>query len=216
MDRFLCQSNLVNQERLKNATVMIAGVGGLGSFSSTLLAMAGIGKIILVDHDKVEESNLNRQVLYREEDIGLEKARVAAERLRELNPNISIKGFVDRIDEGFTIPEGVDIIVDGLDNYETRFILEEKARDASIPYVFGAVEGFMGMVSFLDDSTVRLEEIVRKIPRGEPQVLASTVGFTASLQVSEVIKFLTMKGDLLRNRLLIYDALSTNFLEVRV
>ena len=216
MHRYSRQEGLVDMETLGNSTVLFAGVGGLGSFSSTLLTMAGVGRIILVDHDKVEESNLNRQVLYREGDIGLEKARVAAERLRELNPNISIKGFVERIDGSFAIPEGVDIIIDGLDNYETRFFLEEKARDAGIPYVFGAVEGFMGMVSFLDESTVRLEEIVRKIPKGEPQVLASTVGFTASLQVSEVIKFLTRKGDLLRNRLLIYDALSTNFLEVRV
>jgi molybdopterin/thiamine biosynthesis adenylyltransferase len=214
--RYSRQEKLVNMEIIENSTVLLAGVGGLGSFSSTILAISGIGNIILVDYDKVEESNLNRQILYREQDIGLEKAKVAAQRLREINPRISVKGIVERIDDDFTIPENVDIVVDGLDNYETRFILEEKAIEKGIPYVFGAVEGFMGMVSFIDTTTVRLKDIVRKIPKGNPQVLASTVGFTASLQASEVIKFLTKKGDLLRNRLLIYDALSTNFLEVMV
>jgi molybdopterin/thiamine biosynthesis adenylyltransferase len=103
MERYLRQSNLVKQENLENATIMIAGVGGLGSFSSTILAMSGIGNIILVDYDKVEESNLNRQVLYREDDIELKKAKVAAQRLKEINSHIFVEGVVEKIDDNFTM-----------------------------------------------------------------------------------------------------------------
>ena len=206
----------MNQEDLKNSKVMIAGIGGLGSSSSVLLAMAGVGELILVDKDEVEINNLNRQILYREKDVGKIKVEVAKMNLEELNPDVKINAMRDEISEDFEIQEDVNIVIDGLDNYKTRFIVEKAALRNSIPYVFGAVEGYMGMVTFVDKNTKKIEDIVQKFKREEVQVLAATVMMTASIQSMEVLKYLSKRGDLLRNRLLIYDGLSSNFLEVRL
>jgi adenylyltransferase/sulfurtransferase len=214
-ERYSRQRTLVAQEKLKNASVLVVGVGGLGGFSSLNLALAGIGKIILLDPDVVEESNLNRQVLYREEDIGQKKVYVAAQRLQELNPHIQIIPVDGRIEDA-EINENVDIVVDGLDNMKSRLNAEKFALSIGVPYVFGAVEGFMGMITFIDRDTRKLEDFIHNFPEHEIQVLAPTAAFIASLQALEVIKYITGKGDLLKNRLLIYDALSTNFLEVKL
>ncbi len=216
MERYSRQLKILNQNTLEQSSVLIAGAGGLGGFSALYLALAGIGKIILVDDDIVEESNLNRQVLYQEEDIGKKKVFVAAERLREKNPNVEIIPVEKSIDTHFDIGQRIDIVVDGLDNIESRFVMEEFAIQKGIPYVFGAVEGFMGMVTFIDSSTKKLEDFIRRIPQKTPQVLGATAGMIAAIQSMEAIKYLTGRGDLLRNRLLIYDGLSTNFLEVKL
>ena len=212
--RYLRQKNLVSQDKLGDASVLIVGVGGLGSFSAIYLTMAGIGKIVLVDYDVVEESNLNRQVLYREEDMGKKKVYIAAKRLKEINPQVELIPLDGKIGE-VEIPE-VDIVVDGLDNLEARFTTENFALKRGIPYVFGAVEGYMGMVTFIDEDTKKLEDFLPRIEKALPQVLVSTVGMIAAIQSAEVIKYLNSKGDLLKNRLLIYDALSTNFVEVKL
>ena len=216
MLRYSRQRELVSQDDLKNSSVLIAGVGGLGSFSAIYLALAGVGNIIIVDNDIVEESNLNRQVLYKEMDIGKKKVFVAKMRLEELNPDVKVTAIEKKIDENFKISQKIDTIVDSLDNYEARIALENFALQRHIPYVFGAVEGYMGMVTFIDDTTKRLEDFMRDFKFQSVQVLAATAAFTASIQVMEVLKYLSNKGDLLRNRLLIYDALSTNFLEVKL
>jgi len=216
MLRYSRQRELVSQDNLKNSSVLIAGVGGLGSFSAIYLALAGVGNIIIVDNDIVEESNLNRQVLYKEMDIGKKKVFVAKMRLEELNPDVKVTAIEKKIDENFKISQKIDVVVDGLDNYEARIALENFALNRHIPYVFGAVEGYMGMVTFIDDTTKRLENFMQDFKFKNVQVLAATAAFTASIQVMEVLKYLSNKGDLLRNRLLIYDALSTNFLEVKL
>ncbi len=216
MERYLRQKELVCQECLKNSSVLIAGVGGLGGFSSLYLALAGVGTIILVDQDVVEVSNLNRQVLYRKEDIGRDKVYVAAKRLREINPEINVIPIKKRISEEFDIPHRVDVVIDGMDNLEGRFILQEFSLRREIPYIFGAVEGYMGMVTFIDKTTKKLQDFFTKISQKAPQVLGATAGMIASLQTLEAMKYLSGKGDLLRNRLLIYDALSTNFMEVKL
>ncbi len=212
--RYARQEKLVSQERLKKGRVLIAGVGGLGSFSSTCLALAGIGTLVLVDYDTVEESNLNRQILYRKEDLGKKKVHIAAKRLKELNPELRVIPVEGKIEE-VNIPE-VDLIIDGFDNFKARYRAENMAMERNIPFIFGAVEGYMGMVTFIDKHTKKLKDFIPNVPSNTPQVLASTVGITASIQCSEAIKYLTQQGDLLRNRLLIYDALSTNFLEVKL
>ncbi len=214
MDRYLRQSTLVNQDSLKKSSVLVAGAGGLGSFIATYLALAGIGKLIIVDYDKVEESNLNRQVLYREADIGKWKVSVASEKIREINPDTKVIPLQKKIDEQFDAPYKVDIVVDALDNMPGRLAAERFAMSRNIPFVFGAVEGYMGMVSFIDKNTKKLEEIMKIPGKENPQVLGAIVGMTAAIQSMEVIKYLSGRGDLLRNRLLIYDALSSNFTEV--
>ncbi len=213
--RYSRQRKLVNQEKLRNSSVLVVGVGGLGGFSSLYLTLAGIGKLVILDHDAVEESNLNRQVLYREEDIGKKKVHIAARRLKEINPDVEIIPIEGKIEDVKISPQ-IDILVDGLDNIEARFAAENFALSRNIPYVFGAVEGFMGMITFIDNTTKKLEDFIQYFKSQKPHVLASTAGFIASLQALEVIKYLSGKGDLLKNRLLIYDALSTNFLEVKL
>ncbi len=215
MDRYSRQRSLVNQKKVESARVMVVGVGGLGSASATLLAMAGVGELLIVDYDTVETSNLNRQILYREKDVGKMKVEVAKKRIEEINPHLKVNAINKKISKGFKIPHGVDIVVDGLDNFEARFIVEKASIESEIPYVFGAVEGYMGMVTFIDKNTKRLRDLFKNVPRGDEQVLASTVMLTASIQSMEVIKFLSERGDLLRNRLMVYDGLSTNYMEVR-
>ncbi len=121
-----------------------------------------------------------------------------------------------RISEEFDIPHRVDAVIDGMDNLEGRFILQEFSLRREIPYVFGAVEGYMGMVAFIDKTTKKLQDFLPKMPQKAPQVLGATAGMVASMQALEGIKYLSGRGDLLRNNLLIYDALSTSFLEVRL
>ncbi len=215
MHRYERQRDLVNQERLLKAKVMIAGVGGLGGFTAVNLALAGVGTLILVDPDTVEESNLNRQLLYREDNIGSKKVMVARDFLRELNPHIDVLAIdarVENVDDSIDF----DIVVDGLDNYPSRIHAEHLALSRGVPFVFGAVEGYMGMVTFIDSTTRKLEEFIHGENTGTPQVLAATASFISGIQSLEVIKYLSEKGDLLRNRLLIYDALSTNFTEVKL
>ncbi len=212
--RYARQTKIVPQEKLRNSVVLVAGVGGLGGFAAIYLALAGVGSIVLLDYDIVEESNLNRQVLYRSDDVGKKKVFIAARRLKEINPEVNVVPIDGKIGE--TDIPSVDIVVDGLDNIESRFRAEEFALNHNIPYVFGAVEEFMGMVTFIDKDTKKLKEFIPALTSHKPQVLAATASFIASLQSLEVIKYLTGKGDLLKNRLLVYDALSTNFMEVKL
>ena len=214
-NRYLHQTKIVNQNKLKKSSVIIAGLGGLGSFSSLLLSLAGVGKLVLVDNDVIEESNLNRQVLYREEDIGKRKAEVAAKRIKEINPHTSAIPIVAEINDEFDLPD-VDIVVDGLDNYQSRISIEGKALKQDVPYIFGAVGGYMGMVTFIDSHTKRLEDFIHKFKSENPQVLGATAAMVASIQAMEVVKYLSGRGDLLKNKLLIYDGLSTNFVEVEL
>ncbi len=215
MHRYERQRDLVNQERLLKAKVMIAGVGGLGGFTAVNLALAGVGTLILVDPDTVEESNLNRQLLYREEHIGRKKVMVARDFLKGVNPHIDVLAIdtpVENVDDSIDF----DVVVDGLDNYPSRIHAEHLALSRGVPFVFGAVEGYMGMLTFIDGETKRLKHFMHGRVSQNSQVLAGTAAFTASLQALEAIKYLSGRGDLLRNRLLIYDALSTNFVEVKL
>ncbi len=214
-NRYARQRDLVDQNLLKKSRVLIAGVGGLGGHIAQELAMAGVGTLILVDKDRVDETNLNRQVLYTSDDIAKWKVDVAAEKLRKINPEVqivSVRGELDSV----TLPE-FDIAVDGLDNIDSRFKLEKICRDRDVPYIFGAVEGFMGMVSFLDNTTISLEKIIkRRLQLTEVQVLSATVAVVAGMEALEAIKYICKKGILLKNRLMIYDGYSGKFMEVRL
>lgn len=210
------QKELVDQEKLKSATVLIGGVGGLGSFASLYLTLAGVGTLILVDRDQVEESNLNRQLLYHSSDIGRYKVEVAAERLKEVNEDVRVMPVKAVIDETFRAPRSFDVVIDGMDNIEGRYALEEIAMRENVPYIFGAVEGYMGMVTFIDSTTRRLKDFFHPLDKKGTQVLGATAGMVASIQILEALKYLSGRGDLLKNKLLIYDALSTNFLEVKL
>jgi molybdopterin/thiamine biosynthesis adenylyltransferase len=200
-----------NQERLRSARALIVGMGGLGSASALYLTAAGIGKIRLCDGEKVKRSNLNRQILYTEESIGRVKVEEAKKRLVSLNPDVEIEAvpesFGDQNAERLT--KDCDIIIDGLDNIESRFLLNEQSVRMQIPYVYGAVQGWQGYVGlFHPPQTACLACILPPdvhtpdtIPI--PGVLPGIIGI---LQATEALKFIMGIERTLAGSLLIYDS----------
>jgi molybdopterin/thiamine biosynthesis adenylyltransferase len=206
------------QEKLKQAKVVVAGGGGLGSPSSIYLAAAGVGTIRIVDHDIVELSNLNRQILHWDKDIGRNKVESAAEKLSQLNRNVKIEPVEATIDENnvSVIVAGFDVIVDAMDNLPTRFLLNRAAIAHNIPFVHGAVFGLEGRVmTIIPGKTACLRCLYRGFT---PQVKFPVIGVTPAvigcIQATEVIKYITGTGKLLTNRILVYDGLRMKFTEL--
>jgi adenylyltransferase/sulfurtransferase len=197
------------QERLKGAEVFIAGAGGLGCPVSIYLAVAGVGTITIVDQDAVELSNLNRQILHWDRDIGRMKADSAGEKLREINPDITVRAIKATIDEGNAgeLIGKADVIVDAMDNFPTRFLLSDTALRKNIPLVHAAIRGFHGQATtIVPGKTPCLRCLFPQAPPKEVfPVLGVTPGLLAMIQATEVIKYLTKTGKLLTGRLLLWD-----------
>lgn len=208
------------QERLNNAKVFIAGAGGLGSPVSIYLAAAGIGHIRIVDHDRVELSNLNRQILHWDKDIGSLKVDSAGEKLHNINHNLKIEIISDTINEenAAQMIDGFDAIVDAMDNFPTRYILNKTAIEKNIPFFHGAVRGLEGRaMTIIPGKTACLRCMYHGIPPAEKfPVLGVTPAIIGSIQATEVIKYLTGMGDLLTDRLLIYDGMKMTFKEFKI
>ncbi|MCK9306358.1 MAG: HesA/MoeB/ThiF family protein [Methanoculleus sp.] len=201
------------QERLKDAKVFIAGAGGLGCPIALYLAVAGIGEIRIADRDIVDRTNLNRQVLHRESDIGELKARSAEAKLREANPDIRVEAFATTIDATNVrdLVGDVDLIVDAMDNFSTRYLLNQEALRSGMPLIHGAIRGFDGQATtIIPGRTACLECIFPEAPPAEVfPVVGTTPGVIGLIQANEAIKYLLGKEDLLVNRLLLWDGLST-------
>jgi molybdopterin-synthase adenylyltransferase len=199
------------QEKLKSARVVIAGAGGLGCPVATYLAVAGVGYIRIIDHDNVERTNLNRQILHWERDIGVEKTGSMREKLVAINPDIEIEAVQVTIDEKTapTLVRGVDAIVDAMDNYPTRYLLNHLACESGIPLFHGAIRGFDGQVTtVIPGETPCLSCIFPGPPPEEIfPVIGVTAGIIGMIQANEVLKYLLGTGELLTNRLLIWDGL---------
>jgi len=209
------------QEKLKQAKVFIAGAGGLGCLSSIYLAAAGIGVIRIVDHDKIERSNLNRQVLHWEENIGMNKADSATEKLKKLNPGVRIEAIAETITEANVaqLTAGFDLIVDAMDNLPTRYLLNKTAVDQKIPFFHGAVYGFEGRaMTVIPGETACLQCVYHGAvtPKEKFPVIGVTPAVVGCIQATEVIKYITGIGKLLTDRLLIYDGLNLKFTELNV
>ena len=208
------------QEKLKQAKVFIAGAGGLGAASATYLTAAGVGVIRVVDHDSVELSNLNRQVLHWHEDTGKRKASSAGEKLRKLNPEVEIETIEERITEAniSQLVAGFDLIVDAMDNLPTRYLLNKVALEKSIPFFHGAVYGFEGRaMTVIPGRTACLRCVYRgAIPEEKFPVIGVTPAVIGCIQAAEVIKYIVGMGQLLTDRLLVYDGLNMKFTEFRV
>ena len=209
------------QEKLKRARVVIAGSGGLGSPSSIYLAAAGVGTIRIVDHGSVELSNLNRQVLYWDEDIGRKKVVSAIGKLKRLNPEIEIEAMEETITEANVsrLVAGFDLVVDAMDNLPTRYLLNKAAVDRNIPFFHGAVYGFEGRaMTIIPSKTACLECIYHgaTIPEEKFPVIGVTPAIIGCIQATEVIKYIVGIGELLTNRLLVYDGLNLKFTELKV
>ncbi len=208
------------QEKLKNARVFIAGAGGLGCPISIYLANAGIGAIRLVDQDTIELSNLNRQVLHWPEDVGRLKVDSASEKLRRMNPDLKLEAIRETMDENnlYQLTEGCDVIVDAMDNIKTRYLLNKAAIDHNIPFVHGAIYGLEGRaMTVIPGKSACLGCVYKGIPpRARFPVLGVTPAVIGCIEATEVIKYLTGIGELLTDRILIYDGLNMKFMEVNI
>lgn len=208
------------QEKLKRAKVIIAGSGGLGSIVSIYLVAAGVGTIRILDYDKVELSNLNRQVLHWDKDIGRSKVDSAIEKLKQLNPSIKIEAVNEKVNEANVsrLVAGFDLIVDAMDNLPARYLLNKAAIENNIPFVHGAVYGLEGRaMTIIPGKTACLRCVYRGLtPEEKFPVLGATPAVIGSIQATEVIKYITGIGKLLANRLLVYDGLNMKFTELVV
>jgi len=209
------------QEKLKKSRVFIAGAGGLGSPISIYLAVAGVGNIRIVDHDTVELSNLNRQILHWKENIQENKTDSAVDKLRKLNPHINVEGIAEIITkENVTqLAANADIIVDAMDNLQTRYLLNKAAIDKNIPFVHGAVNGFEGRaMTVIPGKSACLNCVYHgvTVPKEKFPVIGVTPAVIGCIEVTEVIKYLTGMGNLLTDRLINYDALNMTFTEFQV
>ena len=208
------------QQKLRDSIVCIAGTGGLGSPLSMYLAAAGVGTLRICDDGDVELSNLNRQLLHSDESIGKRKILSAERMLHRTNPHINVIQLENRItvDSVPSLVGEAGIIVDCLDNFETRYILNEYSVGSGVPLVHAGVTGYSGQISFLHPpETACLCCIVPEPPPKELfPIIGATAGVIGSLQALEVIKYLTGSGKLLTNRLLVWDGESMEFFEIAV
>ncbi len=213
------------QQHLLNARVLVVGLGGLGSPVAMYLAAAGVGTLVVADFDAVDLSNLQRQILHSSERIGMPKVDSAVQGLAALNPEVRIQGYKGSINED-TLPDllcGVDAVVDGCDNFATRFAVNEACFRAGIPLISGAAIRTEGQVTVFSgkpggpcyqclyprDGSV--DETC-----AANGVLAPVVGIIGSIQAAEVLKVLTGAGEPLYGRLLLMDAMTMEFRSVRL
>jgi molybdopterin-synthase adenylyltransferase len=203
------------QERLKAARVLVAGAGGLGTVISLYLAAAGVGHLRIIDCDVVEPGNLNRQILHWSGDVGRPKTASVEEKLAALNPLIRIETISARITEE-SIEEmagGCDLIVDAMDNFPTRYLLNRTAIEKGIPFIHGGVRGFFGQATtVIPGKTPCLRCIFP--PDGSPPevfpIVGATCGVIGAIEATEAIKLLTGQGEPLAGRLFRWNGLAGN------
>lgn len=220
MQRYIRNMKTLSPEEnsnLKNFRVCVVGCGGLGGYIIEELGRLGIGYITAVDGDAFEESNLNRQLLSSVENLGCSKAEAAEDRMKKVNPQIKVVPVYQRLnmENGYDIIDGHDVIIDALDNIESRLVLEKLAEKAGIPIVHGAIGGWFGQVTtvFPGDRILSL-----LYPQSESHGIEKELGnpsFTpaviASIQVAEAVKLLIKRGETLRRKLLIINLLEQDF-----
>ena len=196
------------QQKILDARVLIVGAGGLGSPVAMYLSAAGVGHIGIADDDTVSISNLQRQVLYTEDMLGMPKANEAAKRLSAMNSDIEVIPIKSRIDTGNAedIIKDYEIIVDCCDNYRTRALLCDKCRRNGKTYIYGAIQGFEGQVSVFDDSTCGYTDLFPTPQENpSPAVLGMTAGIVGCVQAGETVKTICGFGETLRNKLWTID-----------
>jgi adenylyltransferase/sulfurtransferase len=206
----------IGQERLKASHVLVVGVGGLGCAASIYLTYAGIGHITIVDDDSVELSNLNRQMLHWESDIGKKKPISAANKLRRINSGIRITSICKSVTEGNVddIIKGADVVIDGLDNFKTRFVLNAACVRQKLPFIHAGVNGLLGQITtIVPGKTPCLACIYSTPPVFEETipVFGITPALVASLQVTEAIKMIVGFGETLEGRMLYFNGESMEF-----
>ena len=217
---------MAGQKRLKAAKVLVVGAGGLGSPALMYLAAAGVGTVGIIDFDVVDESNLQRQIIHGRSDVGRPKARSARDSVREINPYVDVILHEERLDSGnaLEIFDGYDLIVDGTDNFATRYLVNDACVLLGKPYVWGSIYRFDGQASvFWAEHGPCYRCLYPEPPPpgmvpscAEGGVLGVLCASIGSIQVTEAIKLLTGAGESLLGRLMVYDALAMEYRSVRI
>lgn len=223
--RYSCQINLPGfdestQQKLQNAKVLVVGAGGLGCPSAQYLAAAGIGTLAIADDDTISIGNLHRQILYTPAEVGKKKVLIATEKLQQQNPQIRLVAIEERItsDNAMQILQDFDIILDGTDNFDTRYLLNDACVLLNKPLVYGAIyqyEGQVGVWNMANEDGTRTPNYrdvfpdvdATQIPNcAEGGVLPTLAGIIGCMQANEVIKYITGIGELLAGKILMLDA----------
>lgn len=220
MKRYSRNMNMLSPEEnasLSKYKVCVVGCGGLGGYIIEMLARLGIGHLTVVDGDVFEETNLNRQLLSDMNSLGKSKALAAKERVNKVNPLINVKAISGKLTEenGLEILIGHDVVVDALDSIDTRLLIQKQTEELNIPLVHGAIAGWYGQVTtiFPGDRTLELlysnkEKRGLEAELGNPSFIPALI---ASIEVSEVLKILINRGELLRKKLLLINTLNQEY-----
>jgi len=208
------------QIKIKNAKVLVVGAGGLGSPVLQYLAAAGVGTIGIVDADEVSISNLQRQILYHEAEVGLSKAETAAQKLGKQNSNVHFNVYPYFLVEenGTQIIAEYDVVLGCTDNFPSRYLIDEVCKENGIPYVHGSIAEFEGQVAVFNyRGGPSYRSIFPEIPDGSDLplgVIGVLPGIIGSMQTCEALKIITGTGQVLSGKLLIYDALQASLMKV--
>ncbi len=222
----LPQVGIAGQERLARASVLLVGAGGLGSPLAIYLAAAGVGRLGIVDFDQVDLSNLQRQVLYATEDVGHAKVERAARRVHGINPHVEVEPHPVRIEAGnaFELVDAYDVVIDGTDNFATRYLVNDACVMRGKPNVYGSIFRFEGQVSVFGVGGGPCYRCLYPEPPppgsvpscAEGGVLGVLPGIIGTLQATEAIKLLLGRGESLNGRLLLFDAMEMRFRELSI
>jgi len=214
------------QERLARGSVLIVGAGGLGSPAALYLAAAGVGRVGLIDFDVVDETNLHRQVLYATSDVGASKVLAAAQRLRDMNPEVRIETHPQPLtsENALDVLAGYDVILDGTDNFPTRYLVNDACTILGKPNVYGSIFRFEGQAAVFDARTGPCYRCLYPDPPpphlvpscAEAGVLGVLPGVIGTIQATEAIKLIAGIGETLLGRLLLFDALRMTFRPMRL
>ncbi|HET7042468.1 MAG TPA: molybdopterin-synthase adenylyltransferase MoeB [Gemmatimonadales bacterium] len=216
---------LAGQEKLKQARVLVVGAGGLGSPAALYLAAAGVGTIVLADPDRVDATNLQRQILHSADAVGRPKVESARERLADLNPHVQVEAIPERLTSANAreVVRGVDVVLDGSDNFPTRYLMNDACVLEGKPLVYGSIFRFDGQVSLFGPGGPCYRCLFADPPPAglvpncaEGGVVGALPGIIGSLQALEAIKHIVGAGESLLGRLLLFDGLQMTFREVRL
>lgn len=213
------------QKRLVNASVAIIGAGGLGAPAALYLAAAGIGRIALIDPDVVDLSNLQRQILFRSDDVGVDKARAGQAAIKALDSQIAVEAIVQKVtaENAERLIAGADVVLDGTDNFESRFAINTACHALGIPLVSGAVGRWDGQVGVFASGTTKSASVAERVPCYQclvpelpPQaetcaqlgIVGALTGIIGSMMALETIKLIARAGSPLIGKLLVFDGLT--------
>ncbi|MEK9656767.1 MAG: ThiF family adenylyltransferase [bacterium] len=213
------------QEKILNAKVLIVGTGGLGAPAALYLAAAGVGTLGLIDGDVVDMSNLQRQVIHFTPDVGKDKVLSAKEKIAQINPDVKVHAMKDlfRADNALDIIKDYDFVIDGTDNFPAKFLVNDACVMGKKAFSHGGILRFDGQTMTYVPGSASYRCVFKEPPPpnavpscSQAGVFGAIAGMLGTIQAAEALKFIIGKGDLLTNRLLIFDALKMNFRTVKV